>query len=291
MNQPSSTNLPLPPPYVASTSDTLHDPSYAATVDPYVAYSHHHKPHYSTPHHTTTSTTRNSNRQQPLYFNNKNQPHRQQPFHRANNNNTSTSHSPPPSHSIFHQQMYNEPPRNNTKCLLCQLCNNTNPNPWHTTENCPLKDPTFIIHKGIHENVMQHNSLHGKTNKQYNKNMDLPNNSNKPLPANLPTARQASLDDDHPYQPNITFGSSDHPSNLLPPYSTAHHDIEEPPSSSTPTTVIDTTTFAVPPIPTVNTTTVPPLPTSTESYTDHSNSTHTYQDLIFDPTDYLHFNS
>jgi len=26
----------------------------------------------------------------------------------------------------------------------CRLCNNQHPNPWHETQNCPFKDPTYI---------------------------------------------------------------------------------------------------------------------------------------------------
>jgi hypothetical protein len=120
--------------------------------------------------------------------------------------------------------------------------------------------------------------------------MDLLNNHNTPLPANLPTARHASLTDNHTLQPTITFGSSDHPSDYLDPYSTTPHDVEEP-IPSHHDTVVDTTTFAVPHIPSVNTTTVPPLPSSAPSSNDYHNLTPPYQDLIFDPTEYLHFNS
>ncbi len=65
------------------------------------------------------------------------------------------------------QLTYSSSENNNNWCLLCRLCNNNNPNPWHTTATCPLKDPTFIQQEGIHENVLQHNSLYGKLNKNY----------------------------------------------------------------------------------------------------------------------------
>jgi hypothetical protein len=52
---------------------------------------------------------------------------------------------------------------------------------------CPLKDPTYIVNKTICENVMQHNNLFGKTNKNYNKNIDLPTTQPKPKKAIIPS--------------------------------------------------------------------------------------------------------
>jgi hypothetical protein len=59
----------------------------------------------------------------------------------------------------------------------CRLCNNQHPNPWHDTNHCPFKDPTFIQNCLIREKVMQHNTLYGKTNKNYTKTMDTPNST------------------------------------------------------------------------------------------------------------------
>jgi hypothetical protein len=52
---------------------------------------------------------------------------------------------------------------------------------------CPLKDPTFIVHKKIRENVMQHNKLPGCINKNYNKDLDLPTANTAPTKATIPT--------------------------------------------------------------------------------------------------------
>ncbi len=35
-------------------------------------------------------------------------------------------------------QVLSNPPR-------CRLCNNGHPNPWHTEDTCPFKDPTHIL--------------------------------------------------------------------------------------------------------------------------------------------------
>jgi hypothetical protein len=52
---------------------------------------------------------------------------------------------------------------------------------------CPLKDPTFIVHKNIRENAMQHNKLHGCINKNYNKDLDLPTANTAPTKATIAT--------------------------------------------------------------------------------------------------------
>ncbi len=96
--------------------------------------------------------------------------------------------------------------------FFCQLRNNANPNPWHTTNSCSIKDPTFIQHKGIRENVMQHKSIHGKINKNCNKNMDSPSTTNHPSPPTIPIARHALTL--HQNTPSITFGL---PDKLYPP--------------------------------------------------------------------------
>jgi hypothetical protein len=66
----------------------------------------------------------------------------------------------------------------NISCILnptpphCKLCNNDHPNPWHTEDNCPFKDPTHILCKITRENVMQHNSVYGAINKSFTKLQD-----------------------------------------------------------------------------------------------------------------------
>jgi hypothetical protein len=69
----------------------------------------------------------------------------------------------------------------------CRLCNNQHPNPWHPTKQWPFKDPTYIQNKLIKENAIQHNTLCGKINKNYSKNMDTPTNQNKLPKAFIPT--------------------------------------------------------------------------------------------------------
>ena len=64
-----------------------------------------------------------------------------------------------------HQKDHKPPPMASTqKHNKCLLCNNQHPNPWHSTENCPFKDPSLIQNKLIRDNVMQHNTLYGKIN-------------------------------------------------------------------------------------------------------------------------------
>lgn len=74
------------------------------------------------------------------------------------------------------------PPSQCDKHNSCHLSANQHSSPWHTTDMCPLKDPTFILNKIIQERVIQHNNLYGKINKNYNKNMNIPSN-NQPPPA------------------------------------------------------------------------------------------------------------
>lgn len=185
------------------------------------------------------------------------------------------------------QLTYSSSENNNNWCLLCRLCNNNNPNPWHTTTTCPLKDPTFILHEGIHENALQHNSLHGKLNKNYKKK-DLPSNNNNALPAIIPAAHNALLHDNPCNHPSFTLGSSDQ---LSPPLDTVLHlptGIEESISYSNET-VIDTTTLPYHPF----------LPSFISLYLLFqillhllwTNQSPSNQDLIFDPTDFLHVNS
>jgi hypothetical protein len=59
---------------------------------------------------------------------------------------------------------YKPPPIASTQKNKCLLCNNQHPNPWHPTEQCPFKDPSLIQNKLIRDNVLQPNTLDGKTN-------------------------------------------------------------------------------------------------------------------------------
>jgi hypothetical protein len=76
----------------------------------------------------------------------------------------------------------------------CKLCNNQHPNPWYTTDNCPFKDPKFIQNTLIRENVMQHNTLYEKINRDYTKNLYNQKHIYKSLQATIPkTAKLAEI--------------------------------------------------------------------------------------------------
>jgi hypothetical protein len=213
-------------------------------------------------------------------------------------NNKSTHHSspkrvpssPPPNHTRPSHQQIKE------KRLLCKLCNNLHSSPWHTTAMCPLKDPTFIVSKTICENVMQHNNLFGKTNKNYNKNIDLPTAHSKPSKAIIPSHAHSATTTpfDPPYQPDLqAFDPYAAPmTTLTDPSATpvmpledpnATYDISLPTLDSSPTDdIINTSTFDVP---------IPPSANLCTSTSDHHPASAPFVDLIFDPTEYLHFSS
>jgi hypothetical protein len=87
------------------------------------------------------------------------------------------------------------------KYLLCKLCYNQHLNPWHSTDQCPFKNLTFIIKKQTRECVMQHNALHGHHNKNYNKNIDTPSSTSTPLQAIFPsTAHSVHIHHAHPLE-------------------------------------------------------------------------------------------
>jgi hypothetical protein len=157
----------------------------------------------------------------------------------------------------------------------CRLCNNQHPNPWHTTDYCPFKDPTFIQNKLIRENVMQHNSLYGRVNKHYSKDTDITSITHRPSLITPPkTAKLAELQ-----LPTLEASTND--IDLL---DATYHPI--PPDTDTypfETPTIDTQHFDVP-SPTANNGLATYTPTSSED--DHATS-----DLIFDPLQYLQYSS
>jgi hypothetical protein len=147
------------------------DPSFHSTtthIHPIACTSH--SPHHHHNNYTKMNTTHQSSHYCPsstAYS-----PSLQHQHHITHKNNNSPSPSIPTTVKEKH--------------LLCKLCNNLHSSLWHSTDLCPLKDPMFIVNKKIRENVMQHNNLYGKTNKNYHKNIDLPNASNHPLKAAIP---------------------------------------------------------------------------------------------------------
>jgi len=161
----------------------------------------------------------------------------------------------------------------------CRLCNNQHPNPWHSTDQCPFKDPTYIQNKLIRENVMQHNTLYGRINKNYNKNMDNPINQNKPPKATIPTT--AKVADIFPDPPTLPASDT---SDLIDLQNEIYHPIQDlidsPVLSDTPHE-----NYHLIPTPTAN----------TGSASSNNNLTHDLfedtSDLLFDPTNYLHFTS
>lgn len=213
------------------------------------------------------------------------------------NNNNPNNNKHPPSRNHHHPPKPNPPYPSSAltpkdKHLLCKLCNNLHSSPWHTTDQCPLKDPTFIINKKIRENVMQHNNLYGKTNKNYNKNIDLPTASNTPLKAHIPTIANIAHSDSiitthppHDDQPILTPPLED----PFQPYQIPYHDQDTPSHDhSEPTDLLDL------PTPKANlcSTSQQITPTiSTPSTNPPENIESPFIDLICDPTDYMYFSS
>jgi hypothetical protein len=62
----------------------------------------------------------------------------------------------------------------------CLLCHYKHVNPWHETNNCPLKHPTHILPKDVREHVLQHNALHGAEKSDYTKDQDIQNKASTP---------------------------------------------------------------------------------------------------------------
>jgi hypothetical protein len=144
-SDPSSSHLI--PSYAASSSS---DPSLHYTntfLPPYAAYS------------TSSPTNKNNNSSSFI------SPHQ----YKHNKPTLPSLHQCSTIPTYTQQQQQRQHQLLKEKHLLCKLCNNLHSSPWHTTDMCPLKDSTFIVSKTIWENVMQHNNLHGKMNKNYHK--------------------------------------------------------------------------------------------------------------------------
>lgn len=72
--------------------------------------------------------------------------------------------------SQHHQNL--PPPATFNKNNKC----NQHPNPWHITEQCPVKDPSLIQNKLIRNNVMQHDTLSCRTNNKFLNKSTSPSN-------------------------------------------------------------------------------------------------------------------
>jgi uncharacterized protein YoxC len=159
----------------------------------------------------------------------------------------------------------------------CRLCNNQHPNPWHETQNCPFKDPTYIQNRLIRENVMQHNTLYGKVNKNYTKTMDTPNSVSKPLQATIPkTIKSADIE-----QHDLLLPELDHPTqDLIPTY----HDIPDNHDQEIPDTDYHEIQQFEP-------TAHSGQGNHNTNPTDQLDLFHDSSDLLFDPQQYLQFTS
>jgi hypothetical protein len=160
----------------------------------------------------------------------------------------------------------------------CRLCNNQHPNPWHTTDNCPFKDPTFTQNKLIWENVMQHNSLHGRINKKYSKDTDTSIPSLHPSLKHPPkTTKVADLQ-----LPALDHHSTDTPSpEPIPEY--PYHPIPDD-SNQHDDSFLDPQNFEVPSLTAHRGTTTYYPPSTDDDDHDHSG-------LPFDPLQYLRYSS
>ena len=126
---------------------------------------------------------------------------------------------------------------------------------------------------------MQHNTLYGRINKNYNKNMDNPINQNKPPKATIPTT--AKVADIFPDPPTLPASDT---SDLIDLQNEIYHPIQD---------LIDSPVLSDPPHENYH---LIPTPTAnTGSALSNNNLTHDLfedtSDLLFDPTNYLHFTS
>jgi hypothetical protein len=169
----------------------------------------------------------------------------------------------------------------------CRLCNNQHPNPWHMTDACPFKDPTYIQNRLIRKNVMQHNALFGRINKNYTKDMDIMINNKTPIKATLPRTAKTAIDNSNTPTTVIQNNLLDimnHPQ---------YHDIPDLDHLNLPTlddhTTPDQTTLQIIPEPFINsgiTSHKEPNTTTLTNETFHDDT-----DFLFDPNQYEYFAS
>jgi hypothetical protein len=198
---------------------------------------------------------------------NQRQHHQRHPMNITNNNIS----RPPPTASI-------------TKTNKCLLCNNQHLNPWHSTEQFSFKDPTYIHNKLIRDNVMHHNTLYGRINKNYTKSSPSPSSITTPIHhpqhniAKLADLQLPTLDEDSTPTDSVTHEI---------PELSYHYILDHTPSQDTTnetTQCIDTQYFEIP-TPMANFTSST-IPTSSPILEPIDTS-----DLLFDPLQYLHFSS
>ncbi len=273
-NNHNNISSSMNPSFAASS---IMDPSFhynSTNIYPVACAGHSHHHHQN--HHNKSTQARQSSYYRPS-SNAYSPTHQHQNIPHKNNNSSPLS----------------IPPNVKEKHLLCKFCNNLHSSPWHSTDHCPLKDPTFIVNKKIRENVMQHNNLYGKENKNYDKNIDLPHTSSLPSKATIPRiAHSATLT-----TPNITTPAlvPDNPfGHIIPPLEDPylHYDCPSPTDTpeSSEATVIDTGIFDVPPPTTNLCSTFQTTPQATYHDLLPTESS-PFVDIIMDPTDYLHFSS
>jgi hypothetical protein len=117
----------------------------------------------------------------------------------------------------------------------CQLCYNKHVNPWHSTNQCPYKHPTYIIAKDVRERIMQHNALHGSENPNYTKTQDTPDAMKQPPQATGHSAI-TSIENNTIQSDNIISSNPDESSDLPVSFEEIDPDME----------IIDTEHFDLP---------------------------------------------
>jgi hypothetical protein len=131
---------------------------------------------------------------------------------------------------------------------------------------------------------MQHNKLYGKINKDYSKDIDLPTATAKPTKATIPTianlATHSPLDQPPP-STTTSFDPYGIPTPPLEDQFLPYDLINDPLDNVSPDDTIQTENLEV---------SLPPSANLCVTSPDSSTTT-PFVDLLFDPTDYLHFSS
>jgi hypothetical protein len=177
---------------------------------------------------------------------------------------------------------------------FANLANKLHSSPWHSTDQCPLKDPTYIINKKIHKNVMQHNHLQGKISKNYHKGIGLPNASTHPTKATIPRIAHSADTAVPTHLPSFSHPTINPFDSLTTPLEDLY--IQYDPILSVPelplrdNSLVNTSTFNVPP-PTANLCTTQSTVRNSTYHELIPSESSPFLDLLMDPMDYLHFRS
>jgi hypothetical protein len=175
----------------------------------------------------------------------------------------------------------NGTPSSQSSRIACDLCFNKHVNPWHSTDDCPLQHPTFILDKDIRERVMQYTALHGIEKKGFTKDQDIPRSTQGP-PLHATGRRVTILEDpstnkvtDDPLDSSSPITSTSDDTTLIQLEEGTHlHDGAE---------IIDSTYFEVP---------VPPIANTGHLPTEHLQLDDIAPgELINDHQQYLTYNS